>query len=79
MTATKTEPIPLFNLKLQHESIQKELNEAVIKSLESMQFILGPENSAFEDEFARAIGVKYCVTCASGAAAIQIALLACGI
>jgi dTDP-4-amino-4,6-dideoxygalactose transaminase len=77
-TATAT-PIPLFNLKLQHQAIQKEINEAAVRVLESMQWILGPENAAFEKEFAEMMGVKYCVTCASGAAALQIALGACGV
>ncbi|MFA5160761.1 MAG: DegT/DnrJ/EryC1/StrS family aminotransferase [Elusimicrobiales bacterium] len=79
MTTATTTPIPLFNLKLQHQSIQKEINEAVIRSLESMQWVLGPENTAFEKEFAEAMGAKYCVTCSSGAAALQIALGACGV
>jgi len=79
MPKTAAEPIPLFNLKKQHEAIQKEINESVIKVLESMQWVLGPENSAFEKEFAAAIGVKHCVSCSSGAAALQIALGACGV
>ncbi len=75
----KADPIPLFNLKKQHEPLQKEINAAVVKALESMQWILGPETAAFEKEFAELIGTKYCVTCASGAAALQIALLANGV
>ncbi|MDD2773077.1 MAG: DegT/DnrJ/EryC1/StrS family aminotransferase [Elusimicrobiales bacterium] len=78
-TTTATIPIPLFNLKQQHAAIQKEINEAVVRVLESMQWILGPENAAFEKEFAAMMGVKYCVTCSSGAAALQIALNACGV
>jgi len=76
---TKEAPIPLFNLKLQHQAIQPEINKAVVGVLESMKWILGPENEAFEKEFAQLIGTKYCVTCGSGAAALQIALGACGI
>jgi UDP-N-acetyl-3-dehydro-alpha-D-glucosamine 3-aminotranferase len=71
--------IPLLNLKLQHEPIQKEINEIAVKVFSSGQFILGPENKAFEEEFAKAMDTKYSATCASGAAAIQIALIACGV
>lgn len=79
MLQTKSAPIPLFNLELQHKALKKELNAAAIKVLESGKFTLGPETKAFEEEFAKIIGTRHCVSCASGAAAIQIALGACGV
>jgi len=71
--------VPLFNLQGQHESLKKEINEAALKALNSTHWLLGPETEAFEKEFAEMTGVKYAVSCSSGASAIQIALGAAGI
>ncbi|MGB2579908.1 dTDP-4-amino-4 [Elusimicrobium simillimum] len=73
------ETIPLFNLQHQHESLKKEINEAAVKALDSMKWLLGPETEAFEKEFAAMMGTKYAISCSSGASAIQIALMAAGI
>ena len=72
-------PIPLFNLKEQHDSLKKEINNAALEALNSMHWLLGPQTEQFEAEFAKTIGVKHCITCSSGASAIQIALKAAGI
>lgn len=71
--------IPLFNLQKQHESLKTQLNTAACEALNSMQWLLGPQTDAFENEFADLIGVRHCITCSSGASAIQIALAAAGI
>ncbi|MDR0645873.1 MAG: DegT/DnrJ/EryC1/StrS family aminotransferase [Elusimicrobiota bacterium] len=74
-----TKNIPLFNLKQQHESIKEDLNKAALDALNSMQWLLGPRTKAFEENFAKTLGAKYCVACSSGASAIQIALMAAGV
>lgn len=71
--------IPLFNLKEQHESLKQQINSAATEALNSMQWLLGPQTKAFEEEFADTIGVKHCISCSSGASALQIALGAAGI
>jgi len=71
--------VPLFNLQSQHDSLKQEINDAAVKALNSMKWLLGPETEAFEKEFAAMLGVKYAVSCSSGASAIQIALAAAGI
>ncbi|MCL2887774.1 MAG: DegT/DnrJ/EryC1/StrS family aminotransferase [Elusimicrobia bacterium] len=71
--------VPLFNLAEQHDSLKQEINDAAVKALNSMKWLLGPETEAFEKEFAQMIGTKYAVSCSSGASAIQIALAAAGI
>ena len=76
---TYAAPIPLFNLALQHKTLQKEINAAAIRVLESGKFVLGPETVFFEEEFSKLMSVKHCIACASGASAIQIALSACGV
>ncbi|MFH1618875.1 MAG: DegT/DnrJ/EryC1/StrS family aminotransferase [bacterium] len=79
MLQTRPATIPLFNLELQHRALQKEINTAAVRVLESGKFILGPETGAFEKEFAQLTGVRHCISCSSGAGAIQISLAACGI
>ena len=73
------QPIPLFNLKEQHDSLKDQINAAAAEALNSMHWLLGPQTEKFEEEFAQLIGVKHCITCSSGASAIQIALMAAGI
>lgn len=73
------QPIPLFNLKEQHDSLKDEINKAAADALNSMHWLLGEQTEKFEEEFAKLIGVKHCITCSSGASAIQIALKAAGI
>lgn len=73
------QPIPLFNLKEQHDSLKDQINAAAAEALNSMHWLLGPQTEKFEEEFAQLIGVKHCITCSSGASAIQIALKAAGI
>jgi len=72
-------PIPLFNLKEQHDSLKQQINAATTEALNSMHWLLGPQTEQFETEFAKTIGVKHCISCSSGASAIQIALKAAGI
>ncbi len=72
-------PIPLFNLKEQYEALKPQLHQAALEAMDSMHWLLGPQTEQFEEEFARLIGVKHCISCSSGASAIQIALKAAGI
>jgi len=71
--------VPFQDLNRQHNSVGAELDEAFGRVRRREWYILGPEVEAFEEEFARYIGVKYAVGVANGTEAIQIALLALGI
>src|SRR5579864_3301087 len=46
------ERIPLLDLRAEYHELKSEIDAAVGRVLESGQFILGKEVSAFEDEFA---------------------------
>ena len=62
---------------LQHAS---EIQAAIQRTLDSGQFILACENSAFEQEFAGFLGSGVeAITVANGTEALTIALLACGV
>jgi dTDP-4-amino-4,6-dideoxygalactose transaminase len=71
--------VPFQDFSRQHNLIGAELEEAFGRVRRREWYILGPEVEAFEEEFARYIGVKHAVGVANGTEAIQIALLALGI
>lgn len=71
--------IPLINLKIQHNSLEKELKEAFVKVLNSGRFILGEELEKFEEEFASYIGTKYAIGVGNGTDALTLSLRAIGI
>lgn len=71
--------IPVFDLKRQTESIRSELDRAIARVLSSGWYILGEEVEAFEQEFARWVGVEHCVTVGNGTDAIAVALRALGV
>jgi dTDP-4-amino-4,6-dideoxygalactose transaminase len=47
--------------------------------IESAQFVLGPEVTAFEQRFAKYCDTQYCIALNSGTSALHLALLAAGI
>ncbi len=71
--------IPLVDLKAQYETIKPEIDEAIRRVIETTAFINGPDVKAFEAEFAQFCGAGHAVGIASGTAALQLALLACGV
>ncbi|WP_414583483.1 DegT/DnrJ/EryC1/StrS family aminotransferase [Scytonema sp. PCC 10023] len=71
--------VPFVDLKLQHQPIQTELQQAVQAVIERGDFVLGQALKDFEAAFAAASGVEYGVGVASGTDAIALGLQACQI
>ncbi|HEU4572434.1 MAG TPA: DegT/DnrJ/EryC1/StrS family aminotransferase [Candidatus Limnocylindrales bacterium] len=71
--------VPLVDLKAQYASIRPEMDAAIARVLESTSFILGEEVARFESEWAAYVGAAGAVGVASGTAALELALAACGI
>jgi dTDP-3-amino-3,4,6-trideoxy-alpha-D-glucose transaminase len=71
--------IPLFDTSTPLQPLREELHAAVTRVLDSGHFILGPEVSAFETEFAAYCGAAHAVGVANGTEAITIALRALGV
>ncbi|MEH2421968.1 MAG: DegT/DnrJ/EryC1/StrS aminotransferase family protein [Nostoc sp.] len=71
--------VPFLDLKLQHEPIQTQLQDAIQSVLERGDFILGQALSDFEAAFAAVSGAEYGVGVASGTDAIALGLQACNI
>ena len=71
-----TTAIPLVDLKAAYRRLQAEIDAAVARVLAGGWYILGPEVSAFETEFAAWLGVGHVVGVASGTDAVLLALRA---
>jgi dTDP-4-amino-4,6-dideoxygalactose transaminase len=68
--------VPLLDLKLQYNSIKKELDEALLKVAESQYFILGPEVDKMEKDFCSHLKCEHALGVSSGTDALLIALMA---
>ncbi len=66
--------VKFLDINRQYQMLKQELNLAAINVLESGQFILGPEVTAFEKDFACFVDAPYAVGCASGTDALELAL-----
>ena len=71
--------VPYADLKSQYRSIKAEIDAAVLRVLDSSQFILGDEVTAFERDFAAYTGTRETVALNSGTSALHLALLAAGV
>ena len=71
--------VPMYDLRAEYHVQKDAIDAAIGRVLESGVLIMGPELTAFEDEFARFCGTGYAVGVSSGTAALHLALLACGV
>lgn len=71
--------VSFLDLRASYLELQEEIDQAIKRVLNSGRYLLGQETIAFEEEFARFLGVKYCVTVANGLDALTLSLHALGI
>jgi dTDP-4-amino-4,6-dideoxygalactose transaminase len=71
--------IPFVDLDAQYLTIKQEIDRAIAEVIAESAYIRGPHVDAFEEAWARALGVKRCVSCANGTDAIYIALRGLGL
>jgi dTDP-4-amino-4,6-dideoxygalactose transaminase len=71
--------VPFLDLKAQYRTIGAEVEAAILRTVRSSQYVLGPEVASFEERFADYCGVEHCVAVNSGTSALHLALLATGI
>ena len=71
--------IEFIDLKAQQSRIKAEIDAGIQCVLAHGQYILGPEVAELEEKLAAYVGSKYCITCANGTDALQIAQMAFGI
>jgi dTDP-4-amino-4,6-dideoxygalactose transaminase len=71
--------IPFVAMKAQYENLRRELEAAVLRVLDSSQFVLGSEVERFEANFADYCGTRHAIAVNSGTSALHLALVAAGI
>ncbi|WP_339079455.1 DegT/DnrJ/EryC1/StrS family aminotransferase [Pseudomonas sp. TMP9] len=71
--------IEFIDLKTQQVRIKDKIDAGIQRVLAHGQYILGPEVAELEEKLAAFVGAKYCITCANGTDALQIAQMALGI
>lgn len=72
-------PIPVIDIPASFAPLREEMLQALDRVLASGGFVLGAEQSAFEQEFAASTGTKHAVGVGSGTDALHFALRALGI
>ena len=71
--------IPLVNLSAQYLSIKNEIDSSINEVINETAFIKGKYLKIFEEKFAKANNVKFCIGVGNGTDALYIALRALGI
>jgi UDP-2-acetamido-2-deoxy-ribo-hexuluronate aminotransferase len=71
--------IPIIDLAHQQARIRDKIDQGIARVLDHGKYILGPEVDALEDKLTKFTGAAYCITCANGTDALQIALMAVGV
>lgn len=72
-------PIEFIDLKAQQKRIRSQLEERIKRVLDHGRYIMGPEVRELEEKLSDYVGVKHCITCASGTDALLMPLLAYGV
>lgn len=68
-----------IDLAAQQQRIKQQIDDNIQKVLQHGHYILGPEVAELEEKLAAYTGSRYCISCANGTDALQIALMALGI
>ncbi len=64
-----------IDLKAQYQALKSEIDANIQNVLDSAQFIGGSFVKELEDKLAAFVGRKYCITCANGTDALQLAFM----
>lgn len=71
--------IPVIDLAAQQERVRDKIEAGIARVLAHGKYILGPEVAELEERLAEYSGATYCISCANGTDALQIALMALGV
>lgn len=66
------------DLKQQYQVLKKDIDAAMVEVATNCNCIMGKQVSELEEELAKYVGVKHCVTCANGTDALSLAAMAWG-
>ena len=73
------EAMQFRDLKQQYQVLREEMDRAILDTVASGAYIMGPQVKVLEKQLAEYVGVKHCLTCANGTDALTLALKAWGI
>jgi dTDP-4-amino-4,6-dideoxygalactose transaminase len=76
LTPVIAKPVPLLDLRAQHQQIRDEVLAEMVRVVDSQKFILGEDVQKLESEIAAYCSAKHAVGCASGSDALVLALMA---
>ncbi|WP_343603786.1 DegT/DnrJ/EryC1/StrS family aminotransferase [Roseateles sp.] len=79
MNAPVKPQLQFIDLKTQYQALKADIDARIQRVLNHGQYIMGPEVKELEERLAALVGVKHCVTVASGTEALLIAMMAHGI
>ena len=68
--------IEMVDLKGQYKYIKDQVNQSVLETIQSTQFINGPQVKSFQEHLEKYLNVKHVIPCANGTDALQIAMMA---
>ncbi|WP_416327441.1 DegT/DnrJ/EryC1/StrS family aminotransferase [[Eubacterium] hominis] len=68
-----------INLKAQYSSLKDEIDKNIHHVLDNNRYMMGSFVKKLEKELAEYVGVKYCISCANGTDALQLALMVWGV
>ena len=68
-----------IDLTAQYQALKAEINENIQVVLDDGRYIGGPQVKELEEKLAAYVGRKYCISCANGTDALQIAYMVYGI
>jgi UDP-2-acetamido-2-deoxy-ribo-hexuluronate aminotransferase len=71
--------VEFIDLRTQYRQYQTEIDDRIRAVLTHGHFIMGPEIAELEAALAKYVGVKHCITVASGTTSLEIALRALGV
>lgn len=71
--------VPFLELSREVGELREELDDAIARTIDAGQFVLGPSVEGFERDFAAFCGVGHAVGVASGTDALELALRAVGV
>lgn len=66
--------VPFVDLKAQFRALRAEIVPRITAVMEEATFVLGPDVTRFEENFAAYVGTRHCIGVESGTAALQFAL-----
>lgn len=71
--------VSLMDIPGQYKLVEKEVLPKIKEVLESGRYIMGPEVTKFENDFAKFCSAKYCIGTSSGTESLYLSLLTLGI